>query len=85
MSLKKLRDQVDFCLQTSVSYKLVLLPLVGLARHAQSTQNNKLAISSQNKVRDKYDFLHEDKYQSFLQASSIVFTGHSQACPKFPN
>ena len=46
MSLKKLRDQVDFCLQTSVSYKLVLLPLVGLARHAQSTQNNKLAISS---------------------------------------
>ena len=30
-------------------------------------------------------FLREDKHQSFLlQADSIVFTGHSQACPKYP-
>ena len=36
-------------------------------------------------MRDKYDFLHEDKHQNFLQGSSLVFTGHSQTCPKYPN
>ena len=34
--------------------------------------------------RGKYDFLHVDKHQSFLQAGIIVFTGHSLACPKNP-
>ena len=29
-------------------------------------------------------FLHKDKHHSFLQAGSIVFTGHSQVCPKYP-
>ena len=33
-------------------------------------------------MRDKYDFVHEDKHKSFLQAGSFVFTGHSQACPE---
>ena len=33
--------------------------------------------------RDKYDFLPEDKNQSFLQADSTVFNGSSQVCPKF--
>ena len=28
-------------------------------------------------------FLHEDKHQSFLQAGSIVFTVHNQACSKY--
>ena len=32
----------------------------------------------------KYDFLYEDKHQSFLQADSIVFTGHSHTCTKYP-
>ena len=35
-------------------------------------------------MRDKYDFLHEDKHQSFLQAGSITLTGHSQIFPKYP-
>ena len=35
-------------------------------------------------MRNKYDFLHEDKHQNFLQGSSIAFTGRSQACPKYP-
>ena len=35
-------------------------------------------------VKEKYDFLHEDKYQSFLQAGSIVITGHSQIYQKYP-
>ena len=29
-------------------------------------------------------FMHEDKHGSFLQAGSIVFTGRSQACTKYP-
>ena len=28
--------------------------------------------------------LHEDKHQTFFQAGSIVFTGHRQACRKYP-
>ena len=86
---KRLKDKVHFCLQINirVSYKLVLFHLVGMVRHAQSVHNNKFAISSQyfkKEVRDKYDFLHEDKHQSILQAGSIVFTSHSQTCPKYP-
>ena len=62
-----------------VSYKLVPVLLVGMAR--------KLAISlyySKKEVRDKYDFLQEDKNQSFLQTGSIIFAGFSQACLKYP-
>ena len=47
---------------------------------------NKFVISLKyfkKKVKDKYDILHEDKHQSFVQAGSIAFTGHSQACPKY--
>ena len=29
-------------------------------------------------------FLHEDKHQSFVQAGTIAFTGHNQACPEYP-
>ena len=68
-----------------VSCKLVLL--VGVARHSQSTQNFKFAISLQyfkKEWSNKYDFLDEDKYQGFLLAGNIVFTGHSQACTKYP-
>ena len=87
---KRLKDKFNFCLQINirVSYKLVLFHLVGMVRHAQSAHNNKFAISSQyfkKEVRDKYDFLHEDKCQSILQAGSIVFASHSQTCPKYPN
>ena len=35
-------------------------------------------------MRDKHDFLHEDKHQCFLQAGSIDITGHNQGCPKYP-
>ena len=35
-------------------------------------------------MNDKYDFFHEDKHQSFLQAAIIIFTGHSKACPNYP-
>ena len=41
-----------------------------VARHAQNTQNSKFGMSLQylkKEVRDEVDFLHGDKYQSFLQ------------------
>ena len=48
---------------------------VGLAKHAQGTQNNRCGTI----LGSKYDFLHEDEYQSFLQTDNIVLTGHIQA------
>ena len=29
-------------------------------------------------------FSKKDKHQSFLQAGSIILTGHIQSCPKYP-
>ena len=53
-----------------VSYKLILRFLMGMAKHSQSFQNNKFAMSLQylkKEVRDAVDFLQADKHQSFLQ------------------
>ena len=78
-----------FCLQRNirVSYKPLVLLLVDVAMCAESTPpKNKFVISLKyfkKKVKDKYAILHEDKHQSFLQAGSIAFTDHSQACPKY--
>ena len=41
-----------------------------MVRHAQITQNSKFAISLQclkKELSDEVDFLHADKYQSFLK------------------
>ena len=53
-----------------VFFKLIVSPWVSVARHTQSTQNNKLAISMQylkQNVNDEVVFLPEDKHQRFLQ------------------
>ena len=56
-----------------------------MARHAQITQNNKLAISVQylnKELSDEVDFLHADKHENLLQTDSIVLLGmvkHSQS------
>ena len=71
-----------------VSNKLILLVLVKLPKHVQSTQNNKLAISQEyfkKEMKAKFDFLHEDKSQTFLQVDTVNFCGHVQSCPKYPN
>ena len=80
---RQVRDEVDFlhadkhqsflqvCFNTfdvKVSYKLILSLLMGMIKHSQSTQINKLAISLQylkKGVREGVDFLHLDKHQSF--------------------
>ena len=56
-----------FCLKINmkVFYKLVVLFLLIIARHAQITQNGKFVISLQylrNERRDEFDFLHAGKH-----------------------
>ena len=44
--------------------------LMGILKHSQNFQDSKLTMSLQyfkKEVRDKVDFLHVDKHQSFLQ------------------
>ena len=36
-------------------------------------------------VRDKFDVLHANKHQIFLQVDTISFDGHSQACSDTKN
>ena len=69
--------------------------LIGMVKHSQSSQNSKFAMSLQylkKEVKDEVDFLHADKYQSFLKvyfntlgikfsykADIIIINGHDQA------
>ena len=53
-----------------VSYKVILSLLMGMIKHSQSTQSNKVVISLQyleKEVRDGVHFLHADKHQSFCK------------------
>ena len=56
-----------FCMKINIKvfYKLVVLFLLIIARHAQITQNGKFVISLQylrNEGRDEVDFLHAGKH-----------------------
>ena len=54
-----------------VFYKLIL----SFYKHAQSTQNNKFAISLQylkKDVSDEVDFLHVDKHKGLLQIDTMI-------------
>ena len=68
--------------------------LMGMAKHSQSSQNSKFAMSLQylkKEVKDEVDFLHADKHQSFLKVYfntlgikvsykvNIIINGHDQA------
>ena len=74
-----------FCpkINIKVSYKLVVSVSLVIARHAQSTQNNKLSAISK-KGMDEVDFVHADKHQTILQVDIIYLGGHYQACPNYP-
>ena len=59
-----------------------------VARHSQSTQNNKFAISlqySKENINDEVeevsegDFLLADKHEIFLQIDSVIIDGDGQA------
>ena len=62
-----------------VLYNLIPSCLVVIARHAQSTQNNEVAISQD--VRVEVD--GADEHQSFLQAGTVIFNGLVLACLKY--
>ena len=50
--------------------------LMGTVKHSQSFQNSKFTMYLQyikKEVRDEVDFLHVDKYQSFLQVDFNTF------------
>ena len=74
---KNMGLKLIFCLQikTKVFCKLIVSLWVWVARHAQSTQNNKFTISLQyprEDVKDEVDFLPADKRQRFLQIDTII-------------
>ena len=60
-----------FCMKISRIkdfYKLIVIFLVVIARHAQNAQNRKFAISLQylkREGRDESDFLHADKMSNY--------------------
>ena len=62
-------------MRIKVFYKLMLSFLIGIVRHAYSTQRNKYA---------EVDILHAVKYVSLLQVDTIVFDGVGQACLEYP-
>ena len=70
-----------------IFYKVIVLLWVRVARHAQSNQNNKFAISLQyhkQNVKDEVDFLSADKPQRFLQSDIIILGVCGQASPNYP-
>ena len=79
-----------FCMKINIKFfhKLVVLFLLVIARHAQSSQNSKFVISLQylkKEGRDEVDFLHADKNQIIRQFDTINLGGHGQACLNYPN
>ena len=67
-------------------FKLILSFSVCVAKLAQTTQNNKFAISLQylkKVVSDEIHFVHGDEHEIFLQVNTMIFGGDGQAFPKF--
>ena len=57
------------------------------ARHSQSNQTNKFAISLEylkENMKDEVDFLPVDKRQSFLQIYIVILGLCGQSCPNYP-
>ena len=70
-------DEVDFLSvdKRKFSTTLIVSLWVCLARHAETTQNNKFTISLQyhkENVKDEVDFLPADKPQRFLQSDTVI-------------
>ena len=88
--LKKVRDQSDFLhvdiaskFPTSLYYYL-WLALPGIPKVPEITSLQYLQ-NFQKEAWEKFRFLHEDKYQSFQQTDTFIFSGHSQLiCPMYP-
>ena len=84
---ENVKDEVDF-LPADKHQRFLQIDtiILGVARHAQITENNKFAILLQylkKEVSDEVDFLQPDKHESFLQMDTMIFDGDDQAFPKF--
>ena len=69
--------KLSFCLQINakVFCKLIVSLWMCVAKHAQSTQNNKFAISLQylkENMKDELDTLPGGKNQRFLQIDNMI-------------
>ena len=74
-------------INTKVFYKMILLFWVHVTGLAQSTQNNKFAISLQYlrvNGKNEVDFLHADKHQRFLPIDTIILGVYGQPCLNYP-
>ena len=98
---KEVRDEVDFLhvdkhqsflqadfntLSIKVSYKVILLLLLGMIKHSQSTQSNKFAISLQYLKKRSLQWTSIFACRStskFLQFGIIDFDGSDQTCPNY--
>ena len=85
---KKVGNEVDFLPadKQKVFYKLIMSLWVCIARHVQSTQNDKFAISLQylkENVKDEVDFVCADKHQRFLQIDIIILGVRGRACQNY--
>ena len=86
---KSMGMKVIFCLQINIKafYKMIVSLWVCVARHAQSTKNNRFTISLQylkENVKDEVDFLPDDKTRRFLQSDTIILGVCGQTCPYYP-
>ena len=67
-------------------YKLILSPLMGVARHAYITQNNKYVMSLQYLKKElscDVDILQANKEEYLLQVDSIIFHRFGLACRNY--
>ena len=79
-----------FCQQinTKIFYKLIVSLRSCLARHVQSTQNNKFTISLQylkENVKDEFGLLPTDQRQRFLKIAIIILGLCVQAYSNYPS
>ena len=81
-NVSEVMDKFDFCyilkLNIKILYKLVISSiLLTIARHTQSTQDNKFAIFQEGGY--ELDFLYADNHQILIQVGTIKFgwLGHS--------
>ena len=58
----------DLQITSKFLYKLIVLPWLCVARHAQSTQGNNFTMS----LKDETDFLPADGSQKFPQINTII-------------
>ena len=79
---------MNFCMKININVfcRLIVSSLLVIARHAQSTQKSKFIKSLQylkKEERDEVDFLHTDKYRTFLQVNTVNLGGHGQSRPSY--